>query len=106
MSSQPEPRILFTVDEIEATVKRLAGEISQDYHDKRPLLIGVLKGSFMFMADLIRHLDFPLEVLLLLMNNAGDDRISGGGEGDKDDAVIDSPYTRTEMGQTIDFYLG
>jgi hypothetical protein len=51
-------------------------------------------------------LDFPLEVLLLLMNNAGDDCISGGGEGDKDDAVIDSPYTRTEMGQTIDFYLG
>jgi len=40
------------------------------------------------------------------MNNAGDDRISGGGEGDKDDAVIDSPYARTEMGQTIDFYLG
>ena len=51
-------------------------------------------------------LDFPLEVLLLLMNNEGDDRISGGGEGDKNDAVIDSPYTRTEMGQTIDFYLG
>ena len=40
------------------------------------------------------------------MNNTGNDRISGGGEGDKDDAVIDSPHPRTEMGQTIDFDLG
>jgi hypothetical protein len=50
--------------------------------------------------------DFPMEVLLFLMNNSGDDSISRGGEGDKDDAVIDSPYPRTEMGHTIDFYFG
>ncbi|GAH26794.1 unnamed protein product, partial [marine sediment metagenome] len=62
MGSQPKPHILFTRDEIEATVKRLAAEIRRDYQDKHPLLIGVLKGSFVFMADLIRLLDFPLEV--------------------------------------------
>jgi hypoxanthine phosphoribosyltransferase len=62
MDSQPKLRILFSRQEIEATVSRLAAEISQDYHDKYPLLIGILKGSFMFLADLIRHLDFPLEV--------------------------------------------
>jgi hypothetical protein len=50
--------------------------------------------------------DFPMEVLFFLINNAGDDGIPRGGEGDKDDAVIDSPYARTKMGQTIDFYLG
>ena len=50
--------------------------------------------------------DFPMEVLLFLMNNAGDDGISRGGKGDKDDTVIDSPYARTEMGQTIDFNFG
>ena len=44
MNSEPEPRILFTRDEIENKVKKLAGEISQDYDGKHPLLIGVLKG--------------------------------------------------------------
>ena len=78
MSSQPEPRILFTVEEIEATVKRLAGEISQDYHDKYPLLIGVLKGSFMFMADLIRHLNFPLEVEFITISSYGRGRSTPG----------------------------
>ena len=62
MSSQPEPRILFNREEIEAAVKRLAAEIRKDYLGKHPILIGILKGSFMFMADLIRLLDFPLEV--------------------------------------------
>ncbi|GAH91158.1 unnamed protein product, partial [marine sediment metagenome] len=62
MSSQPKLHTLFRRDEIEATVKRLAAEIRGDYYGKYPLLIGVLKGSFMFMADLIRLLDFPLEV--------------------------------------------
>ncbi len=50
--------------------------------------------------------DFPVEVVFFLMNNAGDDGISRGGEGDEDDPIIDSPYSRTEMGQTIDFNFG
>jgi len=62
MNSQPEPRILFSREEIAAAVKRLAVEIRKDYLGKRPILIGILKGSFMFMADLIRLLDLPLEV--------------------------------------------
>ena len=71
MSSEPKLTILFTRDEIEATVKKLAAEIRQDYHDKRPLLIGVLKGSFMFLADLIRLLDFPLEVEFVRLSSYG-----------------------------------
>jgi len=78
VSSQPEPHIIFTVEEIEATVKRLAGEISRDYHDKHPLLIGVLKGSFMFMADLIRHLNFPLEVEFITISSYGRGRSTPG----------------------------
>ena len=62
MGSQPKLHVLLSRQEIEATVRRLAAEITKDYHDRHPLLIGVLKGSFMFMADLIRRLDFPLEV--------------------------------------------
>ena len=71
MGSQPRLTILFTRDEIEATVKKLAAEIRQDYHNKRPVLIGVLKGSFMLMADLIRLLDFPLEVEFVRLSSYG-----------------------------------
>jgi len=74
MDSQPKLHILFNRQEIEATVSRLAAEISQDYHDKYPLLIGILKGSFMFMADLIRHLDFPLEVDFIGLSSYGGGR--------------------------------
>ena len=78
MGSQPKLQILFNRQEIEATVSRLAAEISQDYRDKYPLLIGILKGSFMFMADLIRHLDFPLEVDFIGLASYGGGRQTSG----------------------------
>ena len=71
MNSQPKLQTLFTRQEIKATVSRLAAEIRTDYHDKHPLLIGILKGSFMFMADLIRLLDFPLEVEFIRLSSYG-----------------------------------
>ena len=78
MSSQPEPHILLTRQEIEAAVSRLAAEISRDYHDKHPLLLGILKGSFVFLADLIRRLDFPLEVDFLRLASYGKGRQTPG----------------------------
>jgi len=78
MDSQPEPRILFSREEIEAAVKRLAAEIRKDYLGKRPVLIGILKGSFMFMADLIRLLDFPLEVEFVRLSSYGGGRETSG----------------------------
>jgi hypothetical protein len=50
--------------------------------------------------------DFPMEIMLLLMGNTGDDGISRGSEGDKDNSVIDSSYPQAEMGQAIDSDLG
>ena len=78
MIAQPKPHILFTKEEVEATVKRLAAEIRKDYHGKHPLLIGILKGSFVFMADLIRLLDFPLEVEFITLSSYGRGRESLG----------------------------
>jgi len=78
MSSQPKPHILFRREEIEATVKRLAAEIKQDYQGKHPLLLGILKGSFMFMADLIRLLNFPLEVEFIRLSSYRGSRESSG----------------------------
>jgi len=78
MSFQAKPQVLFSRQEIEATVRKLAAEVSQDYQDKCPLLIGILKGSFMFMADLIRLLDFPLEVEFISLSSYGRGKESSG----------------------------
>ena len=78
MSSQPKLRILFTRAEIEAAINKLAAEVRDDYHGKYPLLVGVLKGSFMFMADLIRRLDFPLEVEFVRLSSYGREKESSG----------------------------
>ncbi len=55
-------QILFTAEEIEARVLEMGQEISRDYNGTKPLLIGVLKGVFPFMADLIRAITVPIEV--------------------------------------------
>ena len=77
MGSEPKLTLLFTGDEIAATVRRLAAEIGRDYHDKHPILIGVLKGSFMFLADLIRLFDFPLEVEFIRLSSYGGGKSPG-----------------------------
>jgi hypoxanthine phosphoribosyltransferase len=63
---------------VKATVDRLAAEIREDYQGKHPLLIGILKGSFVFMADLIRLLDFPLEVEFITLSSYGRGRSTRG----------------------------
>ncbi len=78
MSSQPKHQIIFSRQEIEAVVSRLAAEITKDYQDKCPLLIGILKGSFVFMADLVRLLDFPLEVDFIRLSSYGRGKESSG----------------------------
>jgi len=78
MVFQPQLRILISHDQIAKAVARLAGEIRTDYEDKQPLLIGVLKGSFVFMADLIRQLDLPLEVEFVKVCSYGAEQESSG----------------------------
>jgi len=74
----PQLQTLFTPEEIKDTVERLAREISRDYHNKNPLFLGILKGSFIFMADLIRNLDMPLEVDFVALSSYGQGRESSG----------------------------
>jgi hypoxanthine phosphoribosyltransferase len=62
MESQGGLHVLFPRAEIASAVQRLASEIDRDYRGKNPLLLGILKGSFIFLADLVRRLDFPLEL--------------------------------------------
>jgi hypoxanthine phosphoribosyltransferase len=78
MSSQAKLRVLVTRAEIDATVKRLAAALNRDYRNKNPLLIGVLKGSFVFLADLVRQLDFPLEVEFVRVSSYGSGQQTSG----------------------------
>ncbi len=54
---------------IENEVKRVAAEINRDYKGKRPLLLGVLNGAFMFVADLMRNLDIECEISFVKMSS-------------------------------------
>jgi hypoxanthine phosphoribosyltransferase len=55
-------RVLYSSAEIQRRVRDLAEQISRDYTDRRPIMVGVLRGVFCFMADLIRQITIPLEV--------------------------------------------
>ena len=52
-------RVLITAEEIEEKVTELGKKISADYAGKNPIFVGVLKGCFIFMADLMRHVSIP-----------------------------------------------
>lgn len=69
---------LYTREQIQATIKTLAADITHDYYGKNPLLVGILKGSFMFMADLVRVLDFPLEIEFVRVSSYGKNKQSSG----------------------------
>lgn len=70
--------ILLSSRDIRAAVSRLAAEIDRDYRHERPVLIAVLKGSFIFLADLIRQLDLPLEVDFISLSSYGSGRETSG----------------------------
>jgi hypoxanthine phosphoribosyltransferase len=72
------PRVLITRDELAAAVSRLAHDITRDYQGKVPLVIGILKGSFMFLADLVRLLDIPVEIDLVRLASYGAGTVSSG----------------------------
>ncbi len=78
MRPQSKLRVLIDREEISKTVARLAFEINRDYRGKEPLLIGLLKGSFVFMADLIRHLDLPVEIDFVTVSSYGSAKETSG----------------------------
>jgi len=63
--------LLIPRGDIEHAVSRLAAEISADYRGHELVVVGILKGSFIFMADLVRQLDLPLEVDFIMVTSYG-----------------------------------
>lgn len=74
----PELIPVLPKEEIEDAVAAVAHEISLDYAGKAPVLIGVLKGAFIFLADLIRKLNIPVQIDFLQVASYGDGTASSG----------------------------
>ena len=70
--------ILYDSDCIRDRVFQMGARIARDYRDKDLLLVGVLKGSFVFLADLARSIDLPVEVDFMVVSSYGSGTESSG----------------------------
>lgn len=70
--------LYLSEEQIRNRVKELAARLNNDYHGKVPIFIGILNGSFIFFADLIREITVDCEVDFLKLSSYGDAKISSG----------------------------
>ena len=78
MDENPTIIPLFTAEQIADRVAELGAEISEDYAGKNPLLVGILKGAWMFLADLTRAITVPLQVDFIQVSSYGSGTQSSG----------------------------
>ena len=71
-------RVVVGEDELRARVDALGAEITADYEGRPPLLVGVLKGAFVFMSDLSRAIDLPVEFDFMAVSSYGSATRSSG----------------------------
>ena len=70
--------VLISHEQVQARVVELGHEITRDYATRSPLLVCVLKGAFMFMGDLARAIDRPLEVDFMAVSSYGNSTRTSG----------------------------
>lgn len=70
--------ILYSEEEIQAKVRELGAAISRDYEGRNPLVICVLKGAFIFMADLAKNISIPIELDFMAVSSYGNSTRSSG----------------------------
>ncbi|MFC1511221.1 hypoxanthine phosphoribosyltransferase [Candidatus Margulisiibacteriota bacterium] len=112
-SKKKTPKQLISQSRLKKQVKRLAKKISRDYKGKKLVLIGVLKGGFMFLADLLREITIPVEIDFIQVASYGASQTSSGVIKIKKD--IDLPIVGqhvllvediVDFGYTMDYLLG
>jgi len=64
-------KVLITDEEIQSKIRELGDRITEDYRDRDILLVGVLKGAFVVMADLSRHIHLPLQFDFMAVSSYG-----------------------------------
>lgn len=77
-TSNSNYQILFDRKQIESRIAELGREITRDYQDKRPVLIGVLNGCFIFIADLVRQLSMDVEIDFVKLSSYGNAQVTSG----------------------------
>ena len=70
--------VLFTSEQIQQRVRELGAQIQRDHLGKELILVGVLKGAFVFVADLARNIDLPLAVDFIGLSSYGEATESSG----------------------------
>ena len=73
-----KPKVIIPRDDIAEKVAELAALIRKDYKGKNPLVIGILKGSFVFMSDLVRAMNIPVEIDFVRLASYGAGTESSG----------------------------
>ncbi len=86
---------VFTPEEIQTRIAELAQEISRDLKGKQVILLGVLKGAFLFMADLAKNLSIPAKTDFVRLSSYGDSDMSTG------TIVMTKPYEMDLSGHTV-----
>lgn len=70
--------VLYSEEQIQGKIKELGEKLSIDYEGKNPLVICVLKGAFIFMADLVKQISVPLELDFMAVSSYGQSTKSSG----------------------------
>lgn len=70
--------ILYTSEQIQEKVKEMGELLTRDFEGRNPLVICILKGAFIFMADLVKELRIPLEIDFMAISSYGQSTISSG----------------------------
>jgi hypoxanthine phosphoribosyltransferase len=74
----PNLEVMYTADEIRGRINELGRKITLDYKDSELVLVGVLKGSCVFMADLMREIDLPLAIDFMSVSSYKNGTVSSG----------------------------
>ncbi|KKB35274.1 hypoxanthine phosphoribosyltransferase [Bacillus thermotolerans] len=78
MLNQDIEKVLITEEEIQAKIKDLGLQLTEEYKDKFPLVVGVLKGAMPFMSDLLKRMDTYLEMDFMDVSSYGRSTTSSG----------------------------
>lgn len=91
LSGRAVKRICYETDQIAARVRELGAQITTSYPDGELLVLGLLKGSFIFLSDLVREIRRPLQVDFLVAASYGNGTVSSG-----DVRLLYDPETQLE----------
>lgn len=76
--TNPNLEVMYTADEIKARVAELGRQITKDYTGKELVLVGVLKGSVIFLSDLMREIDLNVKIDFMAVSSYKDETVSSG----------------------------